>query len=283
MSDRFSESDADFEIVEGRSYDHLVGSLGHDNPRIGFASEVSHDVGARHRFADAVITKVVRETRCTRSFEFVITNDTATFCPRPGQFASIRFIVNGQPHERFYAISSLVARGDAPRFTVRRVRSGLISNWCHDQLKEDARIEIGPAQGSFQLLPGRAPIIFLAAGIGIAPIFPLCKEALMYGGRRIRMVVIDRARSNAVFAEQLRGLATWCGDRFELSEKFTGSRAASAKMIAAQFAGLAWADLYICGPAGFIDTAIDAAIRTGIARDRIFINDRDAIEASLNL
>jgi ferredoxin-NADP reductase len=282
MSDRFSESDTDFELVEGRSYDRLVGSLGHDHPRASFASEVSHDIGIGHRFADAVITRVVRETKCTRSFEFVMTDGT-TLCAKPGQFAPIRVTINGQPHERFYAISSLVARGDAPRFTVRRVRSGLVSNWCHDELKTGARIEIGPAQGSFQLLPGRAPIIFLAAGIGVAPIFPLCKEALVYGGRRIRMVVIDRARSNVVFAEQLRGLAAWCGDRFELSAKFTGPRAASAKMIAAQFAGLVRADLYICGSAGFIDAAIEAAVRAHIARDRIFINDRSAIEASLNL
>ncbi len=225
-------------------------------------------------FHAVLITRVIREAKDCLSFEFD-TGGVPAFRPLPGQFVTVRVIIGGRPHDRCYAISSLHMRGETPRFTVKRVAGGLVSNWCHDSLKPGRKVLIGPPQGAFQLRRNTQRHVFLAAGIGIAPLFPMIKEAVTYGDRPVMLMLVDRDETCAVFLRALRTLTRQHPDIFSMQETYThGAGQLSAGDIATHLAGLRDAELYICGPAGFMACAEDGARAAGIASERIRVNHR---------
>lgn len=225
---------------------------------------------------DALIVRVTRETENTRSFEFKPLGAKAlALRPLPGQFVPLRVKIDGAVHERCYAISSLAARGDVPRITIKRVPSGLVSNWCHDELKAGMTVSIGPVAGRFRLRPGKAPLVFMAAGIGIAPLFPMFKEALLFGRRAITLMIFDRDAESAVFLKSIRALVRKHAPRLQLAEVYVGhAGVVSQAQVEQKLAGLSGADVYMCGPAGFMQCAEAAAQFVGVSPDRIFINAR---------
>lgn len=230
----------------------------------------------RAAFHEARITRVIRETENCRSFEFAVEGALArVFRPKPGQFVPIRFDIGGASHERCYAISSLVARGDTPRFTVKRVPFGLVSNYCNDELKAGMAVSIGRCMGRFRLRAGKGPIVLMAAGVAIAPMLPILKEAVLSGRRQIKMMIFEREEKSAIFLKALRTLARQYADRLTLAEIYAGAcGVVGAEAIEAQLAGLSKADVYLCGPVGFMECAEAAALSAGIAERRIFINAR---------
>jgi 3-ketosteroid 9alpha-monooxygenase subunit B len=241
-------------------------------------SRVTAGESGRELFRAARITGIVRETDDSMSFEFEL-SDGQGFHPLPGQFIAIRVEIEGRDHERCYAVSSLVSRGEVPRFTVKRVPAGRVSNWCHDHLRLGARIRISPPTGQFRLHPLNAEhAVFMAAGIGVAPIFPMIKEALLFSERSIRIMIFDRDESSAPFLAQLREFADRYRDRLDLTEIYVG-RAGEVRqdVIAVHLAGTCDASAYMCGPPEFMRRAEAAAVSRGLCEDRIFVNSNAAI------
>ena len=242
---------------------------------------VAHE-SEREWFRAACITGVVRETDDCASFEFEV-SDGRIFHPLPGQFIAIRFEIEGQDYERCYAVSSLVSRGEVPRFTVKRVPSGRVSNWCHDHLRPGARIRVGPPTGQFRLSALNAErAVFMAAGIGMAPILPMIREALLFSERAIRVMIFDRDETSAPFRALLRGLAEQYRDRFDLTEAYVGTAGeVQQAVIADHLAGACDASVYMCGPPEFMRRAEAAAVAAGLCEDRIFVNSNAAIPSLL--
>ena len=250
---------------------------------LGFLSAVEAASEQREnarRFSEVGITRVIQETAECRSFEFDPGN-LASFDPRPGQFIPVRVKIGHIFHERCYAVSSLVARGDAPRFTVKRVPGGLVSNWCHDELKRGTSVSIGQPAGQFgPRATTQASLVFLAAGIGIAPILPMFKEAALIGNHTIKLMIFDRDDVSAPFLQVLRDLAHSHSQRVTLVEIYTGPRGTvDQKVVEKHLAQMPDADILMCGPAGFTQCAENAALAAGIRQDRIFVNDRAEIPA----
>lgn len=229
-------------------------------------------------FGTALITRVVRETHECSSYEFVLpAAGLDTFRPKPGQFVPLRVTIAGQTHQRYYAISSLVSHAEPPQMTIKRVGGGLVSNWCHDELRPGMTVTIGPPMGNFGLRREDGPALFMAAGIGLAPIFPMFKQALLTTPCSIRLVIFDRDAQAVAFLGILRKLARQFSGRLELIESYSGSEAASPQQLRRQFEAAPDSLAYVCGPPGFLQCATSAAAATGFARDRLLINARDEI------
>ncbi|MFT4116043.1 ferredoxin--NADP reductase [Bradyrhizobium sp.] len=234
----------------------------------------------REWFRAACITNIFKETSDSVSFEFEM-RDGEAFHAQPGQFVAIRFEIEGHTHERCYAVSSLVSRGEVPRFTVKRVSSGCVSNWCHDHLRCGAWIRVSPPTGQFRLHPlNTERAVFMAAGIGMAPIFPMIKEALLFSERAVRVMIFDRDEESAPFLAPLRAFAERYRDRLDLTEIYVGKAGeVTQDAIADHLAGTCDASIYMCGPPEFMRRAEAAAISVGLCEDRIFVNANAAIPA----
>jgi ferredoxin-NADP reductase len=227
-------------------------------------------------FNNALICKVTRETHECRSYEFNFPSaSSSSFTPVPGQFVPLRVKIDGEAHQRYYAISSLVAQGEPARITIKRKRGGLVSNWCHDELRPGMTVSIGRPTGAFGLRPGVQPALFMAAGIGIAPLFPMLKQAALTSRHPIRIAIFDRDEQAAVFLGSLRHLAKQYAERVHLAEIYTGCGPADPEDLRRQFEALPGAVAYVCGPAGFLECTQAIGAAAGIAPEQILINARD--------
>ena len=145
---------------------------------------------------------------------------------RPGQYLTLRrYTAEGTEERRSYSICAPV--GAAPRVGVRRVDTGLFSEWLVDRVKPGDEIEVGPPSGSFspELEPGTHHGL-IAAGSGITPVLsiassllaahPDVRVTLLYGNRRTDTVMFteELSRFGPTACTELRRCAV-CREPFE--------------------------------------------------------------------
>jgi 3-ketosteroid 9alpha-monooxygenase subunit B len=217
------------------------------------------------------VKRVVQETAACRSFEFEVEGPWAA---RAGEHCSIAVEIDGIRHVRCYSLSSVMSLGELPRLTVKRLRGGLVSNWCNDRLAPGSSVDISLPSGQFVIPDGATPLLFLAAGSGITPIFAMLRQALAQHGRSATLLYINHAPADAIFARDLNELARAFPDRFILRNAFTGGghsvpRRVLPGALSSVFTAAREAEVYLCGPAGFMRACREAAGESGIPEARI--------------
>ena len=131
---------------------------------------------------------------------------------RPGQFLSLRKLINGKTIIRSYSICSLPTEG--LQLLVRREANGVFSRWLADYARPSDMLEsLGPT-GSFVLPDTLAPIdtlVLFAAGSGIAPIRPLALKAVDERGNafasKVHLLYSEYSVETALFLEEFTTLA----------------------------------------------------------------------------
>lgn len=99
-----------------------------------------------------------------------------------GQFLTL-FHPDG--HARSYSLASLPELDKALEFHVRRYPGGQVSGWIATQLKPGDSLSVTEAIGECVYLPGapEQPILLMATGTGLAPLYGVVREALKRGHR----------------------------------------------------------------------------------------------------
>ncbi|HEX4219236.1 MAG TPA: ferredoxin--NADP reductase, partial [Acidimicrobiales bacterium] len=215
------------------------------------------------RFCTLRIKRVVPETSDAASLVLEAADgDAPRFAYRPGQYVTLRPVIDGVAHLRSYSMSSSPAVDPELQVTVKRVPDGLVSNWLLDELHEGDPIEAMPPTGTFTTDESDRPLVALAAGSGITPIFSILKDVLFRPGRSSRLLLANRDHSSAIFGGELDALARRFPDRFVLQfhtdedSGFVGP-AEVERFISDAGDG----DFYLCGPWGFMET-VEAVLRT---------------------
>ena len=203
------------------------------------------------------MSKVIDETKDARSFWLRPPHGLEEFFKfLPGQFLTFRVPYNGKEIDRSYSISSIPADGPELRVCVKRVPSGICSNWLNDHLKAGDQIEASRPAGRFFLQETERPLVFVAGGSGITPCISLVKFALYKTQRRVKLVFANRDLSSAIYHQELEALASSYADRFVYINHLdseTGFLTDSA--LKEHFNIWALAHVYICGPAPLMDLA----------------------------
>lgn len=225
--------------------------VGHLNPAWSWSRPLAKVVERRVEAADTV-TLVLKPNRHVGRFQ-------------PGQHVNVSAEVNGRRTTRSYSLTGIPQRDGRFSLTVKRVEGGKLStHLCRDVRVGDV-LEIGPAFGEM-LLPAQPEgrWVFLAAGSGITPLMSLTR-ALAAQKMPVDTTLIYWAKTRAelCFLLELQGLARRFPN-FHLHIVLTHE----AQLIAgehsgfisteqlAQLAGdLSDAQVYACGPSGFVDTA----------------------------
>ena len=126
---------------------------------------------AASRYRRLSVRAVVEETADAKSIVFdVPAAEAEHFRYRPGQFVTLRLLVDGRHVPRCYSMSSAPAVDDAPRVTVKRVDGGRGSNWVCDHLKPGDVIEVLPPAGVFTPRSLNSNFLLLARSSGITPV-----------------------------------------------------------------------------------------------------------------
>ncbi len=208
----------------------------------------------------------------------------------PGQFLGFRLDVPGQakPVVRCYSLSDKAESGYY-RVSIKRVApsrpdlpAGLVSNHFHDRVRKGDVLAVKAPSGHFYLdVDAEGPVVLVAGGIGITPVYSMLRAALAARPEReIWLFYSVRDGSEMVMREALAELA----DRhagFHLHVCF--SRPGSDDVVGRDFRHVGRADIgrlrqelklqpyhfYVCGPAPMMETLVPDLADWGVPPARI--------------
>jgi ring-1,2-phenylacetyl-CoA epoxidase subunit PaaE len=202
----------------------------------------------------------------------------------PGQYLTLRTVLDGEDVRRSYSICSGLDDGEV-RIGVRRVAGGRFSTWVSTELRTGDTVEVMAPDGRFGLAPDPAATrvcLGLAAGSGITPILSIMRS-LLARETRTRFVLLygNRTTGSIMFRTALEDLKDHYLDRFTvlhvlsreeqdipaLGGRLDGERlrALLPAVVAPERVGHA----FVCGPATMIDDLTATLADLGVRPDRI--------------
>lgn len=245
------------------------------------------EVSSRRTFYDLEITRVRPEAAGSLAVTFAIPaawRDTFLF--QPGQFLTLKAVIDGQEVRRSYSICSSVSRyktsGDI-EIGIRAVEGGLFSNWAVENFKPGVFVSVMPPDGRFvSQHPQAVHRVGFACGSGITPILSIMASTLEeQTDAQFTLVYGNRNMHSVMFNEELQDLK----DRFThrvtlvhvLSRQAQDVALLQGRLDAVKVAQLLgtvlspqrFDEVFVCGPADMIESTLRALAEAGVPPDRI--------------
>lgn len=219
------------------------------------------------------VRRVIDETSDSRSIVLEVPPHLEErFRYLPGQFLSFKIPYRGAVLTRSYSLASSPHCDAEPKFTVKRIDDGRISNWINDHIREGERLMVAPPAGRFLLDESAREMVLFSGGSGITPVISIVKSALATTRRRLRLVYANRDEHSIIFQSELEALASRHPDRFEIVHSLDVRDGlldgAGIKRLVGRALG---AEFYLCGPGAFMATVESALLELGIPLERIHI------------
>ncbi|HWM58321.1 MAG TPA: 1,2-phenylacetyl-CoA epoxidase subunit PaaE [Pseudonocardia sp.] len=204
-----------------------------------------------------------------------------TFRYRPGQYLTLRLRRDGQEERRSYSICA--PAGALPRIGVRRVDTGMFSEWLVNELRPGDEIEVAPPSGSFtpELAAGTHHGL-IAAGSGITPVLSIAASVLAaHPDTRVTLLYGNRRTDTVMFTEEIADLKNAYGPRFHLlhvlSREPMEAEIFSGRLDADKLRTLLGAVVdtsgvdhwWLCGPLGMTEAAVEVLTGFGVDRKRV--------------
>lgn len=229
-------------------------------------------------FHDLTIRDVRRETPDSVAISFDLPDEAAeAFAWVPGQYLTLRAVVDGQDIRRSYSIASLP--GKPLTVGVKHVEGGAFSSFAQ-ALTPGTSLQVMPPEGRFTC-KDEARLVLIAAGSGVTPMVSMAADALARGAE-VTLIYGNRNTESIMFREALDGLKDRYVDRFTLihilsrepqdvallNGRITGEKVAALARAGA--VDLVGADgVFLCGPGDMIDDVASMLATLGIAKERI--------------
>ncbi|KAA9151069.1 ferredoxin--NADP reductase [Amycolatopsis acidicola] len=231
------------------------------------------DLRREHGYHGLRVSRVVRETADTSSFVLEVPGELAeVFRYRAGQFCTFRVRLDGVEQLRSYSMSSAPETGDELTVTVKRVASGVVSNWFNDTVEAGDVLEVTKPAGVFCVRESERPVLAFCGGSGVTPVLSIAKSVLTATRRPVRIFYANRDRESVIFADQLRRLQDRHPGRLEVRHHFDSEDGFPSVRTITDFAGEDLdADFYLCGPAPFMDLVEGSLVGLGVEDPDIFI------------
>lgn len=200
-----------------------------------------------------------------------------------GQFLTFIFNQDGKEERRSYSFSSSPAIDEEAAVTVKRIPNGIYSRYFIDKAKAGDELYVMGAAGLFTLpdnIDDYEQLFFLAAGIGITPVYSLIKTLLhKRPNKKVTLIYSNRTTEDAVFHTQLNILAAKYPDSFRIeylySSSFNLGRARLSKwLLPTLLHEYAVTDkskmlFYLCGPFSYMRMVILSLEEQGINSSQI--------------
>ncbi len=204
-----------------------------------------------------------------------------TYAFRPGQYLTLRRRDDAGEHRRSYSICA--PAGAMPRVGVRRVDTGMFSEWLVDRAEVGDQVEVGVPSGSFtpELEAGTHHGL-VAAGSGITPVLSIAASLLAaHDDTHVTLLYGNRRTDTVMFTEELADLKNSYGPRLHLlhvlSREPTEAEIFNGRLDADRMRTLlgALVDVegvdhwWLCGPLGMTDDATAVLTERGVDRRRV--------------
>jgi ring-1,2-phenylacetyl-CoA epoxidase subunit PaaE len=239
------------------------------------------------RFHRLAVNDLRRETADAVSVTFAIPTElTGDYAFAPGQYLTLRTMMDGEEVRRSYSICSGPDDGEL-RIAVKKVDGGAFSSWAADELKCGDELDVMTPTGRFGVTaaPDEArTFVGFAAGSGITPIMSIVKGVLAREPKsRFFLFYGNRSSANVMFLEALEELKDRFLDRFSIFHVISGEeqdipilhgRLDGAKvgvLLRSLVPAQSVDHVYICGPTGMSDEIETTCREIGIPEERIHV------------
>lgn len=173
------------------------------------------------KFHKVKIAAVQQETADAVSVTFDIPESLQqTFRFLPGQYTTLKMVVNGEHVNRSYSFCSSWYMNEPATIAVKRVTGGKGSNYINDHFKPGTEVEVMEPMGNFHtaLSPANAKhYVLFAGGSGITPVLSILKSVLIAEpSSRVTLFYGNRDETSVIFKNVLESLASQYGQRVKL-------------------------------------------------------------------
>jgi ring-1,2-phenylacetyl-CoA epoxidase subunit PaaE len=238
------------------------------------------------RFHRLTVTDIRQETAEAVSLAFAVPDDLReAYRYTPGQYLTLRAVIDGEDVRRSYSICSGLDDGEV-RVVIKRLAGGAFSGWVSERLRAGDDLDVMTPDGRFgvPIEPGSArTLVAFAAGSGITPITAILKTVLRHEAGRFFLFYGNRTTADIIFREELDDLK----DRYlaRLSVFHVLSRepqdipvlsghldAAKVGVLMRSMVPLAAVDqAFICGPQPMIEGLQHTLTELGLSRERVHV------------
>ena len=237
--------------------------------------EASLRSGLEIRDLDARVVEVGALTRDLWKIHLELVRPTAWEF-RAGQYVEVR--VPGTEEWRAFSMANPPSASDRVELLVKMLPGGLFSQYVVDSLAPGDALRLRGPFGQFSLIESAAPIVMIAGGSGMAPIWSMLQHLRdSASARPVTFFYGARAREDLIWLDELEQL-TSALPRFRfipaLSEPapadgWTGEAGLVTDVVARRCDSLRGSEGYLCGPPGMIDAALDVLREKGLFSSRI--------------
>lgn len=194
----------------------------------------------------------------------------------PGQYVTLALASNAGTLYRSYSLSS-DGRADHPwEITVKRERDGAVSSFLCERAAPGMLLYATPPRGNFTVSSvDAAPLVFVAAGAGIAPIYGILRALARLPSDRRPAVQLHYASASVdqmIYGRELAALDPhnrWLRQWYYLSAR--GGRLTPEVALAQVGTAARTARWYICGPSSLKRGFQSALAQHGVPADAIHV------------
>ena len=220
---------------------------------------------------ELTVIDVIEETSDAKSFVMQKPQEFRDlFTYRPGQFLTVRIPSDSTGHvARSYSLSSAPDIDDHLKVTVKRTVAGYGSNWLCDNVISGNTITVLPPSGRFTPANYDDDLLLFAAGSGITPIISILKTALLRPNCSVELFYANRDIDSVIFRSELERYRCDFGDRLKVHYWFDDVHGVpSAEKVAELAAENTSREVFVCGPAPFMDTVGRGLRSAGVPQGR---------------
>ena len=196
----------------------------------------------------------------------------------PGQYVTLALASSAGTLYRSYSLSS-DGRADRPwEITVKRERDGAVSSFLCERASPGMLLYATPPRGNFTLpatITPAAPLVFVAAGAGVAPVYGMLRAlAQLPPDRRpaVQLHYASHAVGEIIYGRELAALDPhnrWLRQWYYLSAN--GGRLTPELALAQVGPAARRAQWYICGPSSLKRGFHSALAQLGVPADAIHV------------
>ncbi|OYD70672.1 FAD-binding oxidoreductase [Rhodococcus sp. OK302] len=224
-------------------------------------------------------------TRDIVSLRLQATSPT-TFDFKPGQYADL--YIPGTDEHRSFSMATTQSTPGSVEFLIKKYPGGKFSALLESEISVGDEISLTGPYGSFTLKDAHVlPVVCIGGGAGMAPVLSLLRHLSETGSTRpVHFYYGARTAQDLFYVDEILELGTYLKDfTFVacLSEESgpTGSGAMLSASVSVEAgnvtevvdrreAGIAKAEVYLCGPPPMVDAALALLEARSVPHDQVF-------------
>ncbi|MGE7023020.1 NO-inducible flavohemoprotein [Solibacillus cecembensis] len=228
--------------------------------------KATENAGGWRLFKPFTIAKKVVESDAVTSFYLQPADGEKLPTFTAGQYISIRVQVPGEEYlmNRQYTVTE--GTEEYYRISVKREDdndpNGVVSNFLHES-EVGTALEVSAPAGVFTLVDNDNPVLFISGGVGVTPLQSMLNTM---EGRKASFIQCARNEKVAAFKETIEEKITQLDGTYKAV--YSDTDGFVTKTMIEPFL-TADSEVYVCGPAPFMETAIAQLVELGVASEKI--------------